>query len=181
MKVLMHVCCGPCSLYPLKVLRREGFEVKGLFYNPNIHPYREFKRRISGLVTVAEQKRFKVDIDNDYGLTQYLRMVVNHEKERCGICYDMRLEKTAETAAGQGADAFTTTLLYSKYQNHELLRFKCEELAGRYKINFIYRDFRIGWQDGIDESLNLDIYRQPYCGCIYSEQERYDKKFRKQA
>jgi hypothetical protein len=180
MKVLMHVCCGPCSLYPLDVLRREGIEVSGLFYNPNIHPYREFKRRIDGLTTIGEKKRFKVYIDDEYGLTEYLRKVVHHEKDKCEICYDMRLEKTAETAAGQGANAFTTTLLYSKYQNHEMLKVKCEELADRYQVKFLYRDFRKGWQEGIDESRELDIYRQPYCGCIYSEQERYDKKFRKQ-
>ncbi len=182
MKVLMHICCGPCSLYPLRVLQGEGIEVTGLFYNPNIHPYREFKRRIAGLAAIAEKKRFTVEIEREYGLIEYLRKVVHHEQKRCEICYDMRLEKTVKTAAGQGSDAFTTTLLYSKYQNHEMFKLKCEELSRRYQIFFLYRDFRKGWQEGIDESRELDIYRQPYCGCVYSEQERYDKKykFRKQ-
>lgn len=175
MKVLIHVCCGPCSLYPVKVLQKEGVEVRGLFYNPNIHPYREFKRRIDGLASVAEKKGFHVDIDSEYGLIKYLRKVVHNEKERCGICYDMRLEKTAQTAVKQEVNAFSTTLLYSKYQDHEMLKLKCEELADKYRINFLYRDFRKGWQEGIAESVELDIYRQPYCGCIYSEQERYDK------
>jgi len=179
MRVLMHVCCGPCTMYPLKALRDEGIEVNGYFFNPNIHPYREFKRRIGGLVALAEEKKFAVEIDRRYGLTEYLRRVVHHEEKRCSICYDMRLEPTAKKAAEEGMDAFTTTLLYSKYQNHALLKEKCRQLSEKYTIDFLYRDFREGWQEGIDESIALDIYRQPYCGCIYSEQERYDKKLRK--
>ena len=175
----MHVCCGPCTLYPLQALREEGIEVRGYFYNPNIHPYREFKRRIGGLVALAEEKKFAVEIDRNYGLTEYLRKVVYNEEKRCAICYDMRLEQAAKKAAEQGMDGFTSTLLYSKYQNHALLKKKCTELAENYGIKFVYRDFREGWQQGIDESIALDIYRQPYCGCIYSEQERYDKKLQK--
>jgi len=179
MRVLIHVCCGPCTIYPLALLREEGFEVSGYFYNPNIHPYREFKRRIGGLVELAAAKKFVVEIDRDYGLKEYLRRVVFHEQQRCGICYDMRLEATARKAAAEGCESFTTTLLYSKYQNHALIRAKGEQLAQQYGLNFLYRDFREGWQQGIDESIALDLYRQPYCGCIYSEQERYDKKLRK--
>lgn len=179
MNILMHVCCGPCTIYPLQSLRAEGIEVKGYFYNPNIHPYREFKRRIGGLVTVAEEKKFSVEIDRNYGLTEYLRKIVYKEEKRCFLCYDMRLERVAKKAAEQGLDGFTSTLLYSKYQNHGLLKQKCEQLAEVYGLSFVYRDFREGWQQGIDESIALDIYRQPYCGCIYSEQERYDKKLRK--
>lgn len=175
----MHVCCGPCTLYPLRVLRDEGIDVRGYFYNPNIHPYREFKRRIGGLVTLAEEKQFAVEIDRNYGLTQYLRRVVHNEEKRCSICYDMRLVRAAKRAVEMGMDAFTTTLLYSKYQNHVQLKEKCRLLADKFEIEFLYRDFREGWQQGIDESIAMEIYRQPYCGCIYSEQERYDKKLRK--
>ena len=179
MNILMHVCCGPCTVYPLEYLRRHGHEVKGYFFNPNIHPYREFKRRISALTDFAEQKKFSIDIDRNYGLTEYLRQVVFNESKRCSICYNMRLKPTARLAVEQGADAFTTTLLYSKYQNHALLIEKCEQLAAQYDIEFFYHDFRKGWQQGIDGSIAMDLYRQPYCGCIYSEQERYDKKLRK--
>jgi predicted adenine nucleotide alpha hydrolase (AANH) superfamily ATPase len=78
-----------------------------------------------------------------------------------------------------GADAFSTTLLYSRYQNQKLIRSQAEKLAKQYGIPFYYQDFRKGWQQGIDMAKEMDLYRQPYCGCIYSEQERYDKKFRK--
>ncbi len=180
MRILLHVCCGPCTIYPLQVLRDESIGVTGYFYNPNIHPYREFKRRIGALVAFAEKKKFALEIDRNYGLTEYLRRVVHHEEKRCSICYDMRLTRAAARAAELGMDGFSTTLLYSKYQNHALLKEKCGRLAEKYAVPFVYRDFREGWQQGIDQSIAMDLYRQPYCGCIYSEQERYDKKLRKQ-
>ncbi len=179
MDILLHSCCGPCSIYPVEQLTGKGHRVSGYFYNPNIHPYREFKRRTVALRQFAELSGFEVEIDTDYGLTEFLRKVVFHEAGRCSLCYDMRLEKTAQRAAEIGADAFTTTLLYSKYQNHDLLVKKCEKFAQLHDVDFYYQDFRIGWQEGIDASIAMDLYRQPYCGCIYSEQERYDKKLKK--
>ncbi len=179
MKILLHSCCGPCTLYPLSVLREEGHEVDAFFYNPNIHPYREFKKRINGLKMVAEKKKLEVLIDHNYGLTRFLQKVVFNEEKRCGICYELRLSEAAKQAANLGFDGFSSTLLYSRYQNHELMRQIGQKMAADYGVEFVYHDFRLGWQRGIDESIELDIYRQPYCGCIYSEQERYDKKFRK--
>jgi predicted adenine nucleotide alpha hydrolase (AANH) superfamily ATPase len=181
MKILLHVCCGPCTVYPLHVLRQQGHEVTGWFYNPNIHPYKEFRRRIVALEDFARQKNFSVDIDRTYGLRDFLRRVVFHEErqERCALCYDLRLLPTAERAATQGFAAFTSTLLYSKYQNYELLQSKGHALATQFGISFFDHDFREGWQQGIDESIAMGLYRQPYCGCIYSEQERYDRKFKR--
>ncbi len=179
MQILLHVCCGPCTVYPLRRLREAGHEVTGYFHNPNIHPFREFKRRISALTEFASQVSFTVEIDRNYGLTEYLRRVVFHEDERCAICYDMRLERAAQQAKTVGAQAFSTTLLYSRYQRHDLIRRQGEELAEKYGIEFHYEDFRRGWQEGIDGAISMNLYRQPYCGCIYSEQERYDKKLRK--
>ena len=181
MKLLLHVCCGPCTTYPLTVLRGEGITVSGLFYNPNIHPYREFQKRLEALRQFADRTDFQVEIDGNYGLKNYLRQVVDREKERCGICYDMRLEETARQAKEAGAEAFSTTLLYSRYQNHQQIIASAERMAEKYQVPFYYRDFREGWQEGIDISVDMGLYRQPYCGCIYSEQERYDKSLRKKA
>jgi len=181
MNILLHVCCGPCAVYPLDVLRQQGHEVTGWFHNPNIHPYKEFRRRIEALEEVARQKHFNVEIDRTYGLRDFLRRVVFHEDSRCGLCYDLRLLPTAKRAAAQGFAAFTTTLLYSKYQNHALLQSKGTALAAQFGIQFFYHDFREGWQQGIDQAIALNLYRQPYCGCIYSEQERYDKKMQRPA
>lgn len=153
--------------------------VSGYFYNPNIHPFREFKKRLSTLRDFALEQNFALETVSDYGLTEYLQKVVFNEKKRCTICYEMRLEKTAQHAIVSGADAFSTTLLYSKFQNHEAIIRTGERMAEKYNIDFFYDDFRIGWQDGIDMAIDMNLYRQPYCGCIYSEQERYDKKLQK--
>ena len=179
MKLLLHLCCGPCTLFPLAALRDEGIEPLGFFYNPNIHPFREFKRRLDAVRTVAEKTGLVIDTETEYGLTDYLQQVVFKEGQRCAICYRMRLEATVRHAKAVGADGFTTTLLYSRYQKHELIRHVAEELAAAHGVPFVYRDFRTGWQEGVDMAIAMDLYRQPYCGCIYSEQERYDKKFRK--
>ena len=179
MRILLHICCGPCALFPLQQLQKDNHEVHGFFHNPNIHPYKEFRRRIDAVRQMEAATGLSVAIDEQYGLVEYLRRVVFHEQQRCSQCYDMRLEQTAQTAVQQGFDAFTSTLLYSRYQNHSLLKEKGETLAKKLGVDFYYQDFRTGWQQGIDESLRLGLYRQPYCGCIYSEQERYDKQLRK--
>ncbi|MHB8808780.1 MAG: epoxyqueuosine reductase QueH [Desulfobulbaceae bacterium] len=179
MNILLHVCCAPCTVFPLRVLRDQGHEVTGYFYNPNIHPFTEFARRLATLREYAAVETLPLSVEEDYGLRDYLRQVVFHEDERCAICYTMRLGQTARFAATSGAEAFTTTLLYSRYQNHGLIRETGEALALRYGVSFYYEDFRRGWQEGIDQSVALGLYRQPYCGCIYSEQERYDRNLRK--
>ncbi|MGB3210767.1 MAG: epoxyqueuosine reductase QueH [Desulforhopalus sp.] len=178
MKVLLHVCCGPCTIYPLNVLREKGVAVTGHFFNPNIHPFREFKRRLSTLQNYASDQKLPLILDPSYGLTDFIRKVAFKEKERCRICYGMRLEKTVVEATNNGFDAFSTTLLYSKYQRHPLIISLCEKLSIKHRIPFYYQDFREGWHVGIDASKQLEMYRQPYCGCIYSEQERYDKSIK---
>ncbi len=179
MKLLLHLCCGPCTTYPVTALRNEGIKPQGFFHNPNIHPYREFKKRLGAVNMVADKMDLTIHLDKEYGLNKYMREVVFNEEQRCTLCYRMRLEATVQQAKAVGADAFSTTLLYSRYQQHNLIRRQAEELAEKHGIPFYYQDFRDGWQDGIDMSIEMDLYRQPYCGCIYSEQERYDKKFRK--
>ena len=179
MTVLLHICCGPCTVYPLEIMKGEGIKVRGYFYNPNIHPYREFRKRLEAVEQLASREDLPVDYHRDYGLRDYLRKVVFNEDSRCGLCYDMRLNEVVEQAKKTGADAFSTTLLYSRYQNHELIKRKAEELAEQHNIPFYYADFRAGWQQGIEVSKEMGLYRQSYCGCIYSEQERYDKRFRK--
>ncbi|MDR3631952.1 MAG: epoxyqueuosine reductase QueH [Desulfocapsaceae bacterium] len=179
MKLLLHVCCGPCTIFPLSVIRQEGIKVSGYFYNPNIHPFREFKKRKESVRLMAEHFGFHITLEHSYGLVDFLRKTVFHEQERCPICYDFRLSKTAEFARDNGFDAFSTTLLYSRYQNHQALIDTGHRLAETFGLSFFYRDFREGWQEGIDISKSLDLYRQSYCGCIYSEQESFDKHLKK--
>lgn len=179
MKLLLHICCGPCSIFPLKILRKEKIVTDGFFYNPNIHPYREFNARKEGVRQFCATKNITVEFIETYGLQEYLEKIVFQKEKRCKICYEMRLTVTAQKAAEQGYDAFSTTLLYSKYQNHDYIRKIGDNLAQKNNIIFYYSDFRTGWQEGIDESITLNLYRQSYCGCIFSEQERYDKSLRK--
>jgi predicted adenine nucleotide alpha hydrolase (AANH) superfamily ATPase len=172
-KVLMHICCGPCSVYTLKKLREEGADVYGYFFNPNIHPYTEFKKRLSTLQDYAKYASLPLAIDKTYDLDTFLRGALDHGKDRCLFCYRMRLEKAFRKGTEDRVDAVTTTLLYSKYQRHDDIRNIGEELSVTHGIPFLYRDFREGWKEGVEESKALNMYRQKYCGCIFSEGERY--------
>lgn len=179
MKLLLHTCCGPCLLYPLKVLRNQNCEITGYFFNPNIHPYTEFKKRLDSLVSISKDLAIPLILDRDYGLVAFTQKVAFNEEKRCSICYDMRLQETALLAKKEGFTHFSTTLLYSRFQKHELIKEKCQKISAECEVDFLYYDFREGWQAGIDESIDRSLYRQPYCGCIYSEQERYDNRLKK--
>jgi epoxyqueuosine reductase len=172
-KILLHVCCAPCTIYPLRTLRGEGNEISGLFFNPNIHPYLEYRKRLDALISYADLERLTTIQEEGYPLEAFLRQVVFREEERCRYCYHLRISHTARIAKKERFDAFTTTLLYSRYQKHDLVREVAECVAETQGIHFLYRDFREGWSDGVRISKEIGMYRQPYCGCIYSEKERY--------
>lgn len=171
-RILLHICCGPCAIAPVRRLREEGFEVTGLFFNPNIHPLSEYLKRRDGLARVAERMDLPVIYkDDDYDPQAYFRAVAHREANRCFHCYQMRLEKTAFIAKRGRFQAFTSTLLYSKLQKHEMIaRVGCDMAA--HGVGFLYRDFRPGWKEGIETSKEWGIYRQDYCGCLFSEYER---------
>lgn len=175
MKVLLHICCAPCTIYPLKVLRAEGHEVTGYFYNPNIHPYTEFTRRLDAVEDYAKRQEMPLVVDDEYDLETYLRGALDAGSQRCSNCYRVRLEKAFQAAQQEGAEALTSTLLYSRYQRHAEIVATALTLAEEYEVPFFYTDFREGWKEGQDESRRLGIYRQKYCGCIFSEMERYRK------
>ena len=175
MKILLHICCAPCAIYPLKILRSEGFEVMGFFYNRNIHPFQECRRRKKALMAYAELEHLEVIYQNGYDMEGFLQNVVFREKERCSYCYHDRLKTTAVIARHGKFDYFTSTLLQSKFQKHDTVRSIGESLGKSYGVPFLYRDFREGWKEGIEISKSLNMYRQQYCGCIYSEKERFYK------
>ena len=182
MNLLLHMCCGPCSCYPVKVLREQGIEPTGYFFNPNIHPYKEWDMRLKAAEEFAARSEMKIITDKHYMLRDFLRRALAAEQVengRCRMCYTWRLEETARYAAENGFDAFTSTLFYSIYQQHELMKETAEHFAKFYGVKFHYEDFRPGWQEGIDMSVEMGLYRQPYCGCIFSEEERYSRELRK--
>ena len=176
MKVLMHLCCGPCAIYPVKVLRKEGAEVMGFFYKNNIHPYTECLKRQEALEKYAAQIDLRVIYQEGYDLEGFIQNIVHREADRCRHCYHDRLRTTALLARRGKFDYFSSTLLYSKVQKHELVRSIGESIAKSVGIPFLYQNFREGWKEGIETSKELQMYRQQYCGCIYSEKERYFKE-----
>ncbi len=145
----------------------------GFFYNRNIHPYQECQRRENALRTYAEQVDLKVIYQEGYDIETFLQNVVFREEKRCLYCYHDRLRSAAIIARRGKFDYFTSTLLQSKFQKHEMIRSIGESLGKSYGVTFLYRDFREGWKEGIETSKRLGMYRQQYCGCIYSEKERY--------
>ncbi len=173
MKLLLHICCGPCSIYPLRILGENGFEVMGYFYRSNIHPYTECLKRQETLESYARQIDLKLIIAPEYDLEGFLRSAVFRESNRCELCYHDRLRSTALVAKRGKFDTFSTTLLYSKFQKHDVIRSIGDAVGKEVGIAFHYEDFREGWQEGVQTSKLLGMYRQQYCGCIYSEKERY--------
>ena len=173
MKVLLHICCANCAIYPIKTMREKGLDVMGFFYRHNIHPYTECLRRQEALEAYAEQIKFKVIYQEGYDLEGFIRNVAFRESERCNYCYHDRMRATALLAKRGKFDYFSSTLLYSKHQNHELIRSMGEAIAKSVGVPFFYHDYREGWKEGIECSKQMGLYRQHYCGCIYSEKERF--------
>jgi predicted adenine nucleotide alpha hydrolase (AANH) superfamily ATPase len=177
MKLLLHTCCAPCLLYPLERLKEKGFEVTGFFYNPNIHPFTEYQKRKDALELVNKKTGIDI-IFFDYAPAEYFNAINLKENapERCALCWRLRLKKTAEFAREKGLDYFSTTLLVSPYQDQEVLRGIGEEISKEERVIFYYDDFRAGFRKSHEAAKAEGIYCQKYCGCIYSEMERYKKK-----
>ncbi|MCI8309813.1 MAG: epoxyqueuosine reductase QueH [Clostridia bacterium] len=180
MKLLLHSCCAPCSVYCIKSLREEGIEPVSFWFNPNIHPYMEYKLRRDTLIEYSKMIDLKLIIKEDYGLDEFCKNVIDDLENRCkNYCYKVRLEETAKYAKENGFDSFSTTLLISPYQQHDLLKSMGEEIAKKYDLEFLYRDFRPGFREGQNEARNLGLYMQKYCGCVFSENDRYAKQIAK--
>ena len=174
MKLLMHTCCAPCSVYCIDSLRQEGIEPTVYWYNPNIHPYMEYKARRDCLKEYANSINVQAIFEEDYGLDEFCREAVKDLKARCtNYCYPVRLRKTFEYAKENGYDTVTTTLLYSIYQKHDFIKAYMEKVSKEFGIDFLYRDFRVGFWEGHQKAHDIGLYMQKYCGCIFSEEDRY--------
>jgi len=173
MKLLVHICCAPCFVAPYQHLKKAGHEIHGFWYNNNIHPYTEYEKRLKTLQDFAEKENIPLIVKDEYELEKFLRKAAFREQDRCRSCYYDRLKYAAIIAKKGNFDAFTTTLLYSKFQNHKLIKDIAESLSKEYGIAFYYDDFREYWKEGIELSKENRMYRQQYCGCVYSERDRY--------
>ena len=175
MKTLLHICCAPCANQCIDVLRTDGFDVTGFWYNPNIHPFTEYRSRRNCLREYAQTIGLPLLERDEYALRPFVRAVADDIAGRCVKCYEMRLRQTAKTAAEQGFDAFTSSLFISLYQNHELMRQVAEQAAADFGVRFFYQDFRPMFREGQEFARAHGFYMQKYCGCVFSEEERYLK------
>ena len=175
MKILLHISCAPCANRPIDILRADGLEVTGFWYNPNIHPFTEYRARRNCLRDYAQRIELPLIERNDYGLRPFVRAVAEDIAGRCVKCYEMRLYETARQAAEGGFDSFTSSLFISPYQNHELMGEVAQRAAAEYGVTFLYRDFRPWFREGQAFAREQGFYMQKYCGCVFSEEERYLK------
>ncbi|MBI4743760.1 MAG: epoxyqueuosine reductase QueH [Actinobacteria bacterium] len=173
MKMFLHTCCAPCLIYPYNELLKENYQIVSYYYNPNIHPYSEFEKRLKTLEDYCLNNNIRLQKGN-YDIHQYLKKIVEFttEEERCRICYSIRLEQTAKTARENGFKLFSTTILVSPHQKHEMVKEIGEFVGKKYNLKFVYNDFRRGYREGVLKSKELGMYRQKYCGCLFSEMER---------
>lgn len=181
MNTLMHMCCAPCANRPIAALREEGIPVSGFWFNPNIHPYTEYQARKRTLEEYAKEIGLKLIIGGTYDLRSFIPQVAGNIDGRCAYCYRVRMEETAKYAAQNGFDSFTTSLLISPYQNHEAICAAAQAMGEKYGVEFLYRDFRPLFRDGQDYAREHGFYMQKYCGCIFSEEDRYLAQKRKKA
>ncbi|MCX5698864.1 MAG: epoxyqueuosine reductase QueH [Candidatus Omnitrophica bacterium] len=172
MGILLHICCGPCLIYPFSRLKDQGFKIKGFYYNPNLYPVSEYHRRVEALKILSQE--FSLDVEYpEHKEGDFFQAINTPEglSRRCVICWSLRLRETASQAKSNGFAAFSTTLLASPYQNHGLLKQLGRQIGQEIGIDFYYEDFRLGFKQAQLEAKRKGIYRQKYCGCSYSEIE----------
>lgn len=182
-KILLHACCAPCMLYPLEVLAGRGYEIVPFFYNPNVHPFREYRARYFAAVDLCGARGLDLRT-GPYDMERYFYRVAEAEAvraggppggSRCLSCFEMRLSRAASEARRLRIGEFTTTLLVSPYQDQELIRKAGLSAATEYGVHFLFEDMTRGYRESVAESRSTGMYRQSYCGCVYSERERYQK------
>lgn len=186
-KILLHTCCAPCMLFPLETLSARGYEVVPFFYNPNVHPFREYRARYLAVVDLCGARGLALRA-GPYDMERYFSRVAEAEaaragsppgsppgSSRCHSCFEMRLDRAASEARRLRVGEFTTTLLVSPYQDRELIRRAGQSAATEYGVHFLFEDMTRGYRDSVRESRSAGMYRQSYCGCVYSERDRYQK------
>ena len=174
-KLFLHMCCGPCALGSVPAFRQEGFAPSGYYYNPNIHPWREYEKRWRTLKEVSDFLNFTLLPPGEYNYANHLLPALAGSN-RCENCYHLRLYETARKAKEHDFAFFSTTLLISPYQDQEKI-LKIGQAAGdEYGVKFIFKDLRPFFRTAQTQAKEKQFYRQGYCGCIFSEVERYSKK-----
>ena len=175
MKVLLHICCAPCTIGSIDFLKNSNINITGYWLNPNIHPYTEYMSRLRSLEDYSKKCDLNVIYNDVYGLREFVLNVSKNIDYRCEYCYKYRLDSTAKYASENGFEAFSTTLLTSPFQNHDLIVKIAKEIAEKYSVKFLHHDFGENFTNSQREARENGVYMQKYCGCIFSEEERYLK------
>ncbi|MBN1369027.1 MAG: epoxyqueuosine reductase QueH [Dehalococcoidaceae bacterium] len=173
--VLVHVCCVHCSAYTLSFWQDQGYRVSAFWYNPNIHPAQEHQQRLNAAAVLLEQQSINLSLYPDYEPSEFFNSVKNSGPGRCADCFRLRLEKTAGEALRLGFKAFSSSLLISPQQQHEELMSIGDEIAGKTGLVFLYSDLRRRYSDSRVITKRMNLYRQDYCGCEYSRQEKQNR------
>ncbi len=177
-KLLLHACCAPCAVMPYTHLKDE-YSIVMYFYNPNIHPEEEYNKRHETFQRFVEQEKIpyaaemlheegKISFEGEgyQGMEAWAKnMPTLKFPDRCKYCYEPRLRQTAIKAKSLNIGVFSTSLLYSRYQQHDVIIEQGHAIAKEYGLEFLDRDFRPYWYDGIKMSKEMNMYRQKYCGC----------------
>ncbi len=174
MKMLLHACCAPCLTYTYKVFSKD-FDVTVYWFNPNIHPFKEYERRLDAIKKYVDEKDIDIIYDDRYELSSFLEGALR-EDPRCKFCYRWRLSETAKKASKKDFDVYSTTLMLSPYQDHDMIKKIGGEEGNKNDVKFIYKDLTDGFYESHDMADEYELYKQGYCGCIFSEKDRYYKK-----
>lgn len=176
MKILLHTCCAPCLIFPLEELRKKEYEVQGYFYNPNVHPFAEYEKRMDTVQSFSLNTHLPLVLA-EYNPEEFFHLVrqLEEKPQRCPVCWYLRLKKTSQMAKKLGFHGFTTTLLVSPYQDQDAIKKIGADIAKEDGLVFYYEDFRPGFRKAHHQAHAHGIYCQKYCGCIYSERERCKK------
>lgn len=181
----LHSCCAPCSSYVIEYLS-DYFNITVFYYNPNLYPDEEYEKRVQEQIRFIRAFPAKYPVEfwrGDFEKERFYETIKGHEGEpeggeRCFLCYRLRLEETAKTAKRMGADYFTTTLSISPLKNAEKLNEIGDELEKEYGVLYLHSDFKKknGYKRSVELSREYGMYRQDYCGCVFSKQEREANK-----
>jgi predicted adenine nucleotide alpha hydrolase (AANH) superfamily ATPase len=173
-RILVDSCCGPCAIPALRLFAPPSYEARYLFYNPNVHPFREYRRRLESFekLMMEESQEYIVI---PYEPEEWIRAVAYREESRCEICYRLRLRRAADIALEGEYDALTTTLFASPYQDHELISRLGNSICRSRGLEFVTWDGREGYYEAVSAARDRGMYTQPYCGCLLSEKERYER------
>ena len=172
-KLLLHACCCHCAAYTIQHWKDLGYDLTVFWYNPNIHPFTEHQQRLVALRKMSEIQGFKLIENPNYDMVDFLKLVAEKPENRCYYCFTMRLQETARMAREMNMDVFSTSLLISPLQKHDLLPLVGKEQEQKQNVNFLYEDLRKHYSDSRRITKPLGLYTQKYCGCILSEYERY--------